>query len=779
MRPALLLGLLLVLISAGTATAQPADCYHSVDEINARIFELQDTYPEMVRVDSIGHSAQENLPIYLVKISDNVNVDEDEPANLFIGHIHGEEILGIETLLSAMDTLLTNPRQAFAYRRAFLENYFIITMNPEGLNVVFGIGDDLVHGADELYRKNKRDVNSNGLLDYVLGWGNDFDGVDLNRNWDLHFYQGDTLGHYTTETERYDYYRGTHPFSEPEARAVRWAFENVQPMFSTTYHSSRQGGLAEKVFFPWDWGSGGGDGLKLSPDYTAIQDVSDSVAYRLHKRNGLGTYQSLPSAGRKGKMHDWAYAAGGWINLEIELSNDDIQPNCDIREEIVVDALSSIWHMMDRSIGNLPGLSVRTGTLKMVVSDDMGEPLVAEVLLPEQNNGYLHPRMTDPVHGVHRRVLMSGNYDIVTRQFGYAEDERTVYVGENGVSTVNVTLEPLPRHDVLITVTDPVANEPLDATLIVHRAYGVDTVAVENGELPVNWPEGFYSIDFYAEGYIPQTFWMNLSSDELVEMFMVEPGIVQLDDFENGLPEHWSTGGDEIFQVCGLDQHSGDHALKSFWAPPPVGELNIPLNTAMWAQASYQVPYQSTNWCVEGWYKYELEPDFDFAYVDIRMDNGDWMAVDTLNGYREWYYFFYDLSEYNGVEQINIRWRVETDASDQDRGLFLDDIALVSNSDQLDSAENTVVPLEWSLEKAYPNPFNPSTTIRFEVRDAGMVELAVYDILGRQVAQLVSEEMTAGRHARLLDLSASSSGVYFVQMNADGYTATRKIVLIK
>jgi hypothetical protein len=84
----------------------------------------------------------------------------------------------------------------------------------------------------------------------------------------------------------------------------------------------------------------------------------------------------------------------------------------------------------------------------------------------------------------------------------------------------------------------------------------------------------------------------------------------------------------------------------------------------------------------------------------------------------------------------------------------------------------------------YPNPFNPSTTIRYRVASAGRVQLQVFDAPGRRVRVLVDEEQAAGNHDVAFDGrddagSTVASGVYFYRLDAGGVTQTRKMVLLK
>jgi DNA-binding beta-propeller fold protein YncE len=89
------------------------------------------------------------------------------------------------------------------------------------------------------------------------------------------------------------------------------------------------------------------------------------------------------------------------------------------------------------------------------------------------------------------------------------------------------------------------------------------------------------------------------------------------------------------------------------------------------------------------------------------------------------------------------------------------------------------VPLVFSLNQNYPNPFNPTTTITFSVGAYSHTSLRVYDVLGREVATIVSEDLPVGTYARQWNASNLPSGVYFYRLQAGSFTETKKLVLLK
>ncbi len=88
-------------------------------------------------------------------------------------------------------------------------------------------------------------------------------------------------------------------------------------------------------------------------------------------------------------------------------------------------------------------------------------------------------------------------------------------------------------------------------------------------------------------------------------------------------------------------------------------------------------------------------------------------------------------------------------------------------------------PTEISLAQNYPNPFNPTTKIRFQLPSSSLVELKVYDLLGREVATLVNAREAAGLHEVEFDGSGFPSGFYFYRLQADGMHIARSFVLLR
>jgi hypothetical protein len=85
----------------------------------------------------------------------------------------------------------------------------------------------------------------------------------------------------------------------------------------------------------------------------------------------------------------------------------------------------------------------------------------------------------------------------------------------------------------------------------------------------------------------------------------------------------------------------------------------------------------------------------------------------------------------------------------------------------------------YRLYQNYPNPFNPSTTISYQIQNTGLVSLIVYDVLGRAIRTLVSEEVARGDHSVQFSGADLPSGVYLCTLKAGDFVSTKKMILLK
>ncbi len=201
------------------------------EEVVQKLDSMRIQYPNLItEKKSIGKSI-EGRDIWMVKISDNPDVDEDEPEVFYNSLIHAREPQGMMTLLYYMYYLLENyGKDSIAtYLVNNREIYCILVFNPDG----YEYNRQTSPNGGGMWRKNRRE-NSNGTY-----------GVDLNRNWGYKWGYDDEGSSSDPSDQTY---RGTAPFSEPETEAVRQFCD--QHHFNTALNIHTYSDL---VIFPWGY----------------------------------------------------------------------------------------------------------------------------------------------------------------------------------------------------------------------------------------------------------------------------------------------------------------------------------------------------------------------------------------------------------------------------------------------------------------------------------------------------------------------------------------------
>ena len=165
---------------------------------------------------------------------------------------------------------------------------------------------------------------------------------------------------------------------------------------------------------------------------------------------------------------------------------------------------------------------------------------------------------------------------------------------------------------------------------------------------------------------------------------------------------------------------------------------------------------------------------------DVKKNN-EYFSQDYFN--EETQYFTY-LSQRNNKGTMEIPFKIKGKNIDlQMKFKFVDQNGnIISQATQSINIEN--VPEEFALHQNYPNPFNPVTTINYDLPLQSYVRIVIYDLLGRQIKELINQNIDAGYHSILWntknDLDNSvSPGIYFYQIQTKDFVKTRKMVLLK
>ena len=755
--------------------------YHSFPEIQEFLDSLNqiDDFNSIYRVDTIGYSGQEQLPIFAVKISDNVETKEDEPRVLFIGQLHAEEILGVEAVLKLITEIL-DPHPAEVQHMAILkqnlETWIIPTLNPEGLNVVHD-------GLDVSFRKNKNDFSPEGpwpnnYFDYDPAIGEDIDGVDLNRNFDFNWVFGDTFMEPdpSNYAAHYDYYRGVTPWSEPEIRAVRdLALEN-DFVFSIAWHSSRSGNLSERVYNSWRW-----DGDKKAPDNNAVKGIGDQIAGLIFKENSTDTYQSLYGTSRNGKAHDWFYHATGCFQYLIECGTSNLQPDSALVEDTIDRLMPAMLFLMDRTIGYNADASQITG---IVTDGSTGMPLEDAIITIDELFGSVqNPRKSDEF-GRYRRIVEPGTYSVRYEKSGYFPLNFTVTANASSPTTQNVTLVPMPLHNVDITIASFQFPVVLDENpfLVIFNGIISDTIEMDfNHVHSLTIPEGEWEFTIYWDYLIPWRRTIAINGDQELNVNMPQPSWMQ------------NIYGGTILDSSSFSTIIGPWSFNSsirtqeglFYANSDSLDSIFTLETDL-----YVFPQEMNVVALRINLHWEFEWDYDSISI-ILMDSTDMTIAEmSLSGHHwgEPIRHRIVIADTNGFNNIKVKLEVIRDETINYRGCKINSIELYAGNDYTlgGLADGPVIGKKSegvSVTNIYPNPSTGMIGIDL-INSSQPVTIMVYNLLGQEVYFEKIQPKYRQRHPwryNLLDniSGTTSSGVYFVKIISEQQTFTKKCVLLK
>jgi len=185
----------------------------------------------------------------------------------------------------------------------------------------------------------------------------------------------------------------------------------------------------------------------------------------------------------------------------------------------------------------------------------------------------------------------------------------------------------------------------------------------------------------------------------------------------------------------------------------------------------------------DGWYA--LDPSQGFAIVDtIGHSYGAYSTGATVGGGG-----FYSprgidwtadghtayIADFDGGVIMKF-----TNASPKGKGsAILDPVTDLGMTSKITEEGNKVIVADFRLLPNFPNPFNPTTNIPFEIQSERNVKLTVYDMLGREIATLLNDKVQAGRHTYQFDASGYASGMYIYRLEVDGQQISKSMIYVK
>ena len=320
---------------------RPDTEYKNPDEIEAFLKKMNEAYPSISRLVSIGNSV-EGRSIWAIKISDNPSSDELEPSILFNSMHHAREVMTPEIGIDIVEYLLSNYATDAKVKNWVDENeiWVVPMLNVDGNNKVWG--------GSSMWRKNTRG-----------GYG-----VDINRNYPFKWNAcNGSSGSTWSQT-----YRGPSAASEPETQALMNLVSAIKPVFNISYHS-----YSELVLYPY-----GCQGEKTRT-HSVVSKIGKEIGEILDYVPGT-PWEIL--YGVDGGDVDWMYADQQVIPYVIELNStrEGFQPSYSKWRDKTVKRNRPAWmHLLDRlDLEGVRGLvydekGELTSNFKVDVIDEKGE----------------------------------------------------------------------------------------------------------------------------------------------------------------------------------------------------------------------------------------------------------------------------------------------------------------------------------------------------------------------------------------------------------------------
>lgn len=375
--------------------------YTTYSELTNILNEYRSRFPGIVSVQSIGKS-HEGRDIWAVKISDNVDVEENEPVVFFNAMHHAREVMTTEIALDIIDQL-TSGYAANSRTQNWVNSnaiWVVPMVNPDGNNKVWT--------SNNMWRKNTRE-----------GYG-----VDINRNYP---YAWGTCNGSSGSTYS-DTYRGPSAGSEPETQAMMGLVARIKPVLSISYHS-----YSELVIYPY-----GCDG-EHTPDRDTIEGVGRQLAGRLPKDGSSGTYDPGTSwellYAVDGGDIDWYYNEHQVLPYVIEVNStaQGFQPPFSWRQKTVEKNRAGWGFMIDRLAQSgiraqvsVEGKSADAGTVTLTSLSQSAHSTEAGRVYSVKADGTFHI------------VVEPGMYKLTVAAGGKSETREVMVGGNREDLTINL-----------------------------------------------------------------------------------------------------------------------------------------------------------------------------------------------------------------------------------------------------------------------------------------------------------------------------------------------------
>lgn len=497
-------------INMATTTAQMAnwDRYPTYEVYEQMMLDFQTNYPSICKLDTIG-TTQEGRYLLVLKISDNVAINEAEPEFFYTSTMHGDETTGIVLTLRLADYLLSN--YGTDTEATNLVNNFEIYINPAANP------DGTYHGGNSTVAGSQRCLSN---------------GDDPNRDFP---YQLDNTASTNIETNEMISFAENHHF-----------------VMAANFH-----GGAEVYNYPWDcWTSS----ENTSADVNWWKHVGRAYVDTARLVNSNYMTSVVSSGVTEGA--DWYYAYGSrqdnsnWYHhcreVTIELSDS---------KTLSTDQLPAYWNYNKRSLINY--IKEAGYGFNGTVKNTSNEPLDAkiEIVAHDKDNSWV---VTDPANGDYYRPIEHATYDVTYSSYGYISQTHSVTVTDYGTTTIkNVVLEKADVVSVTGTVTEAGSGNPIENATIEFVGTSIPTVTTNsNGTYTVeNVMEDAYQIKASKSGYTAVIKSETITATNNTVDF--ELSISNAISFETEVPSIFTFNGNADWTRVSSEAYDGTYSMKS------------------------------------------------------------------------------------------------------------------------------------------------------------------------------------------------------------------------
>lgn len=637
--------------------------YHNLTEMETELSDIAVDHPVITKLESIGKS-YEGRDIWAMKVSDNPDIEEDEPEIFYTGMHHAREWLTMEVCLYILNYLTDNYGSNSTITN-IVDNrqiWVVPCVNPDG-RVYDSLEDDPAdHNPNDFgagWRKNKRD--NGGSI-----------GVDLNRNYGYMWGSAGARDIPSSET-----YRGTGPFSEPETQVIRDFVTQHDFVFAISYHS-----YGQLLLYPW------GYTYNDPADEDLFLAVGNNMAALITNKAGSSYPGYTPQQGSdlyltSGTDDDWLYGQMGIYSYTIELyplgnesdpavnnPYDRFHPRADKVVPVCEDNIEAALYVaqiadnpnqaFDYHVSLSAALSwklinqTETGTFPMVITNDGANNDFYDITTSTI------PGWTISIDPTAAILDSEESMDLtlyVTVPPGTPGGEYPVWVYAASFSNSSINSE------VQVTVFVPYFN---DVGILSQDPF------INGGTYPMR----AYDILSKTKNYGRNSqFGYNVS----LEIKKLGPPITQTvfsDNMESGV-NGW--------QIEDLDGSGSSGSWKqvtstsnspttSWWCGATTQYTNLcvqnlisPSFSLKWAESADLLFYQ----------KYKTENSYDFANVDA-WDGYSWNTLVSFDGTgpSSFQQIVIPLDDYIGLDEVRVRFRFTSDNFVVDDGWYIDDVEI-------------------------------------------------------------------------------------------------------